>query len=126
VSVLELSDALKRRNGYSDKGTSTCASRKSPPLVSSLVGWQPAVCVCRLYQQHQDSSRASYPPITVQHCTALHTVQPEWVDYIILYYSVLKFTVEELVLSLKQHYDLPTSAEPILQPINILYINENK
>jgi hypothetical protein len=39
LSVLEASDALKRRNGYSEKGTSTCASRKSPPLVSSLFVW---------------------------------------------------------------------------------------
>jgi hypothetical protein len=43
------------------------------------------VCVCSLYQQHQDSSRASYPRIIVQHCTALHTVQPASVDHIILH-----------------------------------------
>ena len=28
-----------RRNGYIERGTSTCASRKSPPSVRPLVGW---------------------------------------------------------------------------------------
>jgi len=31
VSVIEPSFAIKRRNILTDRGTSTCASRKSPP-----------------------------------------------------------------------------------------------
>ena len=37
MSVIEPSFAIKRR--LTDRGTSTCASRKSPPPVRTLVGW---------------------------------------------------------------------------------------
>jgi len=35
VPVTEPSDVIKRRNGYTDRGTSTWAARKSPPSVST-------------------------------------------------------------------------------------------
>jgi len=36
VSVIEPSDAVKRRNGYEGQGTSTRVSHKSPPPVNTF------------------------------------------------------------------------------------------
>jgi hypothetical protein len=69
--VLGPSAALKRRNGYSDKGTSTCASLKSPPLVSSLVGWLVgwlvgSQAVFSSLSLLQSKSKSSLAPATAQ------------------------------------------------------------
>jgi hypothetical protein len=65
------------------------------------------------------ASRLIKSKLSAHNSPALYFILYNLHGLIILYYSTLKFTVEELVLSLKQHYDIPTSGEPILQPNNL-------
>jgi len=43
LGVYYWASSALRRNGYTDRGTSTCVSRKSPPSDLWLVGCNPAV-----------------------------------------------------------------------------------
>jgi hypothetical protein len=65
------------------------------------------------------ASRLIKSKLSAHNSPALYCILYNLHGLIILYYSILKFTVEELVLSLKQHYDIPASGEPILQPTNL-------
>jgi hypothetical protein len=77
-----------------------------------------ASSVCLLYVRA--ASRLIKSKLSAHNSPALHCILYNLHGLIILYYNILKFTVEELVLSLKQYYDIPTYGEPILQPTNLL------
>jgi hypothetical protein len=76
VSVLEPSDALKRRNGYSEKGTSTCAWRKSPPSVSSSVCWLVQKSCIPVFRIQRPVSRFNVLRTSTLGCRASSATRP--------------------------------------------------